>query len=197
MSSNSSNSSSGSSISRSISNFQKLAQSRGGFNGHVIAFDPGERTGYAYFNEYELIEAGEVATGTVGCCFASLAGTVNRILKDHIIKEGFANGTNRTCTPALGDILRIAIEDYRIYSWKAADHTWSQVHTIKVVALAELIALQLNVPYRLRIAQHAKIFATDERLKAWGFWQKGQRHARDAIRHACLYICDPKNEVGK
>ncbi len=30
----------------------------------------------------------------------------------------------------------------------------------------------------------AKSTATDQRLKAWGFWLPGEEHARDAMRHA-------------
>jgi hypothetical protein len=37
----------------------------------------------------------------------------------------------------------------------------------------------------------AKGFATDDKLKAWGFWQPGQRHARDAIRHALNFYATP------
>jgi hypothetical protein len=32
----------------------------------------------------------------------------------------------------------------------------------------------------------AKGVVTDARLRAAGLWVKGQQHARDAIRHACL-----------
>jgi len=37
----------------------------------------------------------------------------------------------------------------------------------------------------------AKTFANDDKLEAWGFWRKGQKHARDAIRHGIYFYCTP------
>ena len=34
----------------------------------------------------------------------------------------------------------------------------------------------------------AKTTCTDDRLKQWGFWVPGSRHARDADRHAILFL---------
>jgi hypothetical protein len=38
----------------------------------------------------------------------------------------------------------------------------------------------------------AKTFATDDKLEAWGFWKRGQKHARDAIRHAVYWYSKPQ-----
>jgi hypothetical protein len=43
------------------------------------------------------------------------------------------------------------------------------------------------------MAHQAKGFVTDEKLKAWGFYQKGVRHARDSIRHACYFLLFDKS----
>lgn len=40
----------------------------------------------------------------------------------------------------------------------------------------------------LQSASEAKSTATDERLKRWGFWAKGEQHARDALRHLLTYM---------
>ncbi|AVE00713.1 RuvC-like resolvase [Gordonia phage Buggaboo] len=47
-----------------------------------------------------------------------------------------------------------------------------------------------NVPYPLTKQQpsEAKSSVTDERLKLWGFYESGSRHARDADRHALLFL---------
>lgn len=33
-----------------------------------------------------------------------------------------------------------------------------------------------------------KTFCNDEKLKGWGFWKVGERHARDAIRHGAYFL---------
>jgi hypothetical protein len=139
------------------------------------------------------VECGEIPTGDVVLAYNNLQSVVKKVIAEaeYNIHTEFPHAL------AEENQVRMAAEDYRVYSWKAENHAWSQVHTIKVVGLCELIAAANRLPFRMRIAQHAKILATDQRLQTWGFWQKGQRHARDAIRHGCLYILDPKNEVGK
>lgn len=168
-------------------NFRSLAQECNGFKGHVLSYDPGERTGWAWFHNFRLIDSGEVPTGNVGLSWNSTLWVLKRVLE----KTGKCKDVPEQ------DQLHIAIEDYRVYSWKTDDHSWSQVHTIKVVGIIELLALREQLPYRLRMAEHAKTFCSDQRLRDWGFWQRGERHARDAIRHGCLYIVDykrPKTE---
>jgi hypothetical protein len=88
--------------------------------------------------------------------------------------------------------VHVVIEDYRVYSWKADDHKFSNVHTVKIVGLCELASHLHNCPLKLTLAHPAKKFCTDEKLGNWGFWQPGMRHARDAIRHACFYILSTK-----
>lgn len=39
-----------------------------------------------------------------------------------------------------------------------------------------------------QMAVTAKNFCTDDKLKQWGFWQAGQKHARDSIRHGCYFL---------
>lgn len=163
-----------------LDSFKGFAQSTNGFPGHVIAFDPGERTGWAWMHGYELIESGEIQTGDSVLAYRNIGKRISTIISDI--------GYHHSNTHPLEDQIHIAAEDYRVYSWKSDDHKWAQIHTIKVVGMVELAAGLLNIPLRMRMAQHAKNFVTDDRLKQWGLWQKGERHARDAIRHACLYI---------
>lgn len=40
----------------------------------------------------------------------------------------------------------------------------------------------------MQMAAQAKGFVDDDKLKAWGFWIKGKKHARDAIRHGVYYL---------
>ncbi|AKJ72389.1 hypothetical protein AU099_gp46 [Gordonia phage GTE8] len=43
----------------------------------------------------------------------------------------------------------------------------------------------------------AETTITDERLKQWGFWVSGSRHARDADRHALLFIRKVREQRAK
>ena len=55
------------------------------------------------------------------------------------------------------------------------------IGAIKYVAYHDGISLVPQMPY------DAKHFATDERLKAYGWYTKGKGHAVDATRHLYLY----------
>jgi len=48
----------------------------------------------------------------------------------------------------------------------------------------------LAAPGRLEFqsAANAKTVVTNSRLRQWGLWKVGEQHARDAIRHAVLYL---------
>ena len=167
-----------------------LATSVGGFGGHILGIDPGERTGWAWMHDYQLIDCGEIPTGNVPIAYNNLYQLFTSIVnRAHIVQPIKQQPFHKQ--------LHIAIEDYRVYSWKAQDHSWSNIHTIKVVGFAELNALAIGAPYILRLAQHAKISVTDERLIKWGMWARGQRHARDAIRHAGLYAIDYTNNMAR
>lgn len=41
----------------------------------------------------------------------------------------------------------------------------------------------------------AKTTVTDERLRRWGGWVKGQKHSRDAIRHAITFYLNKHNSL--
>ena len=49
-----------------------------------------------------------------------------------------------------------------------------------------------NIPYKLQMAQQAKGFVTDAKLKEWGMWDIGHKHARDACRHCVYYLVSQK-----
>ena len=146
------------------------------FAGDLVCFDPGGTTGYAIFNNLELKHQGQIDTSdrrTSSHRFMEVAGLI----------EDWSN-------------VRVVIEEYRIYGWKADDHTWSDLHTAKIIGQIEALTSLRDIPLFVQGAQQAKSFASDDKLKDWGFWIKGQRHARDAIRHGIhhLIFVDPKAE---
>lgn len=139
------------------------------FEGSLLAFDPGQTTGWAFFRSSEddifLEEVGQADTWPMANCIPNLTYLYN-------VKKP----------------LKVVHEVYRVYSWKTEDHTWSDVPTLHVIGCIETLCIQQHITYESQTAQIAKNFCTDERLKDWGMYAKGQRHARDAIRHGCYYL---------
>jgi len=93
----------------------------------------------------------------------------------------------------------VVCEDYKIYAHKLERHTFSSVETLRLIGgidmLCKLNILQcLNgifvdtIPIAYQMAFQGKGFATDARLKEWGFWKEGMKHSRDAIRHGIYYL---------
>lgn len=92
----------------------------------------------------------------------------------------------------------VITEAYRVYEWKAKDHSWSDVPTLRVIGCLETILAQHQDHTRsttsklptlhYQTAEQGKAFCTDDRLKEWGLYYPGFRHGRDAIRHACHAI---------
>jgi len=131
----------------------------------LLSFDPGQTTGWAYFEGDALVKQGQAKT------------------KD--LEEGIVNLTKMIDTL---DPQEIVLEDYRIYSWKAKEHSFSELHTPKLIGSIYAIAHARGIPVTKQPAHLAKRFCTDKKLQLWKLYAPGQRHARDAVRHACFYI---------
>lgn len=146
---------------------KRLAEQKGvPLNGDpFLAYDPGQTTGWAYFDRGELIDCGQLDTNELGRSLTAL-------------QHHFAQYEHT----------RIVIEDYRVYKWKTEDHAWSSLYTTQLIGMVETLCLMENTDLIKQPAFVAKSFATDPLLKEWGYWMKGQRHARDAVRHGCYYI---------
>jgi hypothetical protein len=131
----------------------------------VMAFDPGETTGFAVMHGHKLLVAAQLNTKT-------FPEAIEVISREYRKRERW-------------DHIRTVCEDYRVYAWKSDDHKWAGLHTPQIIGCIKTIChTQLMEQPIMRMAADAKTFVTDEKLVAWGLYQKGQRHARDAIRHA-------------
>lgn len=140
----------------------------------MLCIDPGNTTGTCLFVKGQLESWAQLVTiqetlGENGC-------------KSQIAWEGLIDYIKQI-KPTL-----IVCENYRVYSHKLERHTFSEVPTLRLIGGIDLLAYQLGVPIRYQMAASAKGFANDERLKAWGLWQEGMRHSRDAIRHGIYYL---------
>ncbi len=141
------------------------------FKGTLLALDPGETTGYAVFEVDVLTD-------------------IPKMLKyGELTCNPFKQGIDKlTAIIANTGPDFIVLEDYRVYSWKTKDHSWSQLHTPRLIGTIETLCHQQKIPFRKQMAQHAKGFCTNEKLKDWDFYVKGKVHARDAIRHGLYYM---------
>lgn len=158
-----------------LQNFSKLrlaankAKSISVFEGRLLALDPGETIGVASFtcsdDEAVLTHASQIKGWPLEAGVSNFIELVEAIKPDHVV-----------------------FESYQVYSWKTDDHTWSQVPTVQVIGMIRTILIQDEILYSSQTAQVAKGFCDDNKLKLWGYYTPGLRHARDAIRHACYYL---------
>lgn len=135
------------------------------FTGTLLALDPGETTGYTVFNGDELVGVGQLATKDIDKGVIELIKILDKFKPSFVVYEA-----------------------YRVYKWKTKDHANSDLHTSQFIGVIRAICAMRSIPYHMQMAQVAKQFCTDDKLKEWGLWIKGQRHARDAIRHAIYFI---------
>jgi hypothetical protein len=194
--------------------FTEFAASVKGRSGIIIAIDPGLTTGWAVFEDYELIGCGQLPTGTVKQAYIAaqqvISGSVGWRNQLRGKNSARAPGPSTPmCSPLRQvqtdsrltypdytllpeeespDTPKVVIEDYRVYSWKSDDHKLSDVFTVKVLGIFELVASFYGYPKQLNLAHLAKKFCTDQKLQDWGFWMPAMKHARDAIRHGAYYI---------
>lgn len=133
----------------------------------LLVFDPGKSTGWCLYENGKLSRNGEITD-----CYddknIDITGIMNLLQE---IKPDF-----------------VLYEDYKVYSHKLERHTYSSVFAVRLIGLIETYIQMNNIPSHKQMAVTAKGFVTDEKLKQWGLWQVGSRHARDAIRHACYFL---------
>lgn len=152
--------------------YQLLMKKRGeGFKPprRLLCLDPGETTGWAVFEDGKLTASGHAATKLEGwLCIDKL---VTDIQPTHVVYE-----------------------NYRVYAHKLDRHSNSEVYTLRLVGVIEYLCdVHLGVPRYNQMAHQAKGFVSDEKLRAWGMYQRGKKHARDAIRHGVYFLLFDKS----
>lgn len=133
----------------------------------VIGIDPGETTGACVLDGCNLVHHAQLNTSDMEIA----PQTMFKFLSEWCL--------HLTHPPI------IVVEDYRIYGWKSDDHKWASLHTSQFIGCIKTICALYSLPFPLmQMAQVAKGFCTDEKLKTWGMYVVGEKHSRDAIRHA-------------
>ncbi len=131
----------------------------------VLAIDPGETSGFATFEDADLVDTGELKTKDMDLGVAAISGVLEHFKPEVLV-----------------------CEDYRIYGWKTKDHAWSSLHTPQLIGAINTLAIWAGVPMVKQSAQVAKQFCTNDKLQQWNYYRKGEPHGRDAVRHGCYYI---------
>lgn len=157
----------------------------------ILALDPGETTGHArwYPHVTEDVELNGVVipgTKTTGITHGRIA-VWQRVTKD--IGQSY-----ETLAYELEDVDHLRAEDYKVYGWKADDHKWGSLHTPQWIGAIRVAAHMTQTELSFCMAQQAKVFWTDEKLKMVGLYEPGMKHARDALRHLLYYLCWPNKK---
>lgn len=170
----------------------------------VVAFDPGGTTGWSIMRlDIEKMfdktaRAHECVTdwyhGEIDC------GAMSGNVMNSAIAQGYDLGQPESGEHAgvwlMDRLIRsgrgvpgsaVVLEDFILRTATKGRDALSPVRIN--AALSQIIweAKQVPMP-TLQQPSEAKTTVTDERLKLWGFWAPGSRHARDADRHALTFI---------
>lgn len=130
---------------------------------HLLAIDPGETVGYAWFGleKYDLQIANQVEA------------------KGFIEKLELWAGNGG---------FKVVIEDYRIRQDTVSANLGKELKTAKLLGAIEHILEREEVPYEYQPAGIGKYFFDRKRMEDMEVWQVGKVHARDAIRHGLYYL---------
>jgi len=141
------------------------------FQGRLLSLDPGQTTGW-----------------TVWDCTPGQDDV--RIAHGQLTSWGMKEGVRNFAALLDQYLPTFAVyESYHIYDWKLESHSFSDVPTLRIIGGMETQLIQRDIPFTTQSAQVAKTFVDDERLKKFGYWEKGLKHSRDAHRHAIYFLC--------
>lgn len=134
--------------------------------GVLLCLDPGQTTGWAVFSGGDLEDCGQLDTQDPVAFFMEVTALVESYLPGQIL-----------------------FEEYRVRGNKFSEHVGSEVVTIQNIGALKVIAFEQGLPTPAQQgAGLAKGFGTDSKLKMWGLYNTGHRHANDAIRHGVYYL---------
>jgi hypothetical protein len=134
----------------------------------LVSFDPGSTTGTASFHGLVLHKAVQLNTSRMDIALEQYTMWFDEQQPTEVV-----------------------MEDYRVYANKIQQHANSSLETPRLIGMIETLCFQRKVPFHKQPAGTTKQFCTDEKLKTWGMYLRGQQHARDAVRHAAYYILFP------
>lgn len=143
-----------------------------------LSIDPGETTGWALWDDEDLLEAGQTP----------LRQFIDGVYQALVAPESVPPGLS----PAYEGVGRLVVEDWQLYPWKSKELAWDYCRTARGIGALELIARLAGIELVLQPA------AIKERAEAAGAENlfvhplHENRHANDAIRHGVYYMTDPE-----
>lgn len=129
----------------------------------ILALDPGQTVGWATATDGSFTVSGQLPEAT----FSDLRKLIGSFKPDLII-----------------------MEKYVLYPWKADEQGYSSFFTPRIIGTVETFAWEHvpQIPIGWQGAGQGKGFCTDDKLKSWGFFNRGKKHANDATRHMCYFL---------
>lgn len=134
-----------------------------------LALDPGETTGVCFWDGHKL-SLTQWDTRDIGTAFNGLMHVLLSDEYDHV-----------------------RYEDYKVYAWKTADHSFASLHTPQWIGAIRVACHLADVIVSEKMAQQAKAFWTDGKLKLCDLYEAGLKHARDAERHMLFMMAFPNS----
>lgn len=129
----------------------------------LVGLDPGETTGVALALDGQLTYFDHIVTKENA--FEEMASLLLHLQPTHII-----------------------CEDYLVYGHKTDAHSWSALHTPKLIGGISMWAYLKSTPLYFQTAATAKPFCNPTKLADWGMWPSNRRHAADAIKHLLYFL---------
>lgn len=178
----------------------------------VIAFDPGGTTGWSMMgvDPFKLLDRKvrphECIThwyhGEIDC--GSQSGSAGNAAEAHGTDLGQAESGEAAGAAMCERLIGIAgagktavvLEDFIL---RTQSQSRDALSPVRIIARIEQLLWETKTvpdPFKQQPSE-AKTTVTDERLKQWGFWVPGSRHARDADRHAILFIRKVREQRSK
>lgn len=116
----------------------------------LLALDPGGTTGMAQWDGSGKIALTQLDTDDVPKGFDVIQAELIKFKPEHV-----------------------RYEDYKVYAWKTADHSFASLHTPQLIGAIRVIGHLHNIPMSCKMAQQAKAFWTDDKLKLCGLYSPG------------------------
>lgn len=128
----------------------------------VISVDPGETVGWALWVDGELLDQGEYE-------WEEFLERLEELLQS-------------------GKVEVVVMEDYRLREKASKAMINSRFLTVQVIGVVKWLAKKHDVPVYLQLPALAKQFWDNDKLKKIGYYEKGIRHSRDAVRHGLYFF---------
>lgn len=142
----------------------------------VMALDPGGTTGWALLT----VPRRNISNRHQGSVLDDVQLECGQIFgEEHDAIEEIA-------TLVIGHLeAALVIEDFIV---RRMDPSREFLSPVRIMTVIEHDCYRLKRPSWRQSPADAKTVVTDDRLKRWGLWTKGQQHARDATRHGILFL---------